>query len=143
MFDTLVSYPNLSDVERTVILSGQTECFHQLELLREQKEELRPQLHSQLEDVRAESQENNVHQYFDDQQLEEQIREILEFEAMQQGERQSVAMAQRLTEMNIRPAARPTNRNQSCMGHILNPNQDGADDSPNTPPLSPGSPKSI
>lgn len=141
VFDTLLADAYLSDAEKNVALSGQTECFHQLELLREQIEELRTQAHSQQEDDDAESQEDDVHEYLDDQQLEEQIREISEFEAIQQGERQSLVMAQRLTDMSSRPTARPANRNRSFKGNILNPNQVvEADDSPNN---SLGSPTSI
>ena len=75
-----------------------------------------------------------------DQQLDEQIREIEQFEANQRhSERFSAAMFNMLSEQGpARPVPppvvhRPSNRNRSFKGLILNPSQDETnDDSTNT-----------
>ena len=134
VLETLLADPYIPDIELNDMLSKQAECFHQLELIRQQKEDLQPLERTQRGfNNHSALLEHDTHQYLNDQQLEEQIREIVAMEALQQGEILSLEMTQRLTETSLRrPLVRPTNQNRSFKGHILNPNQDEADDSTNT-----------
>jgi Ring finger domain len=138
VLDTLLADPYLSEIELNDILSQHAEYLHQLETL-QQHEILQPD--GQYSEFYNEEGSSDVwaDQQFEDQLLEEQIREIEDFELMQrQNEMFRAAAAHMLTERNPPRVAPPvvhrhSNRNRSFKGYILNPNQDDtSDDSTNT-----------
>ena len=156
VFDVLLADPYLPEAEMNDILNQQAHYVQQVEIFRQQQESLRQQEVSHRGGNYSESQEGEVHHnyleeeevndaYFHhemlvDQQLDEQIREIEQFEANQRhSERFSAAMFNMLSEQGpARPVPppvvhRPSNRNRSFKGLILNPSQDETnDDSTNT-----------
>ena len=136
LFETLLADPYLPEIELNDILSQQAECIHQFEVLRQQNVD-DSVFHGADEVHHDYNEEGNIDFFHHESvgrsaQLDEQIREIEQFEAMQQ-------QNERYTERNPARAVppvvhRPSNRNRSFKGYILNPNQDEAttDDSTNT-----------
>jgi hypothetical protein len=138
MFDTLLADSYLPERELNDILRQQAECIQRLELLQQRGS-------SEHDEDFFDVHEDEAHQYYNEQgtddsfhdevfeaqQLEEQIREIEEFEAArQENERLSAEMVHMLTARNPPRVAppknvhRPSNRSRSFKGFILNPNQE-------------------
>ena len=138
-FDALLADPYLPEIELNDILSQQAECVHRLELLRLQEIVHQEEEYSEYHHYYNDEDNNNLfHQeVLAEQQLEEQIREIVQFEAMQQqSEELSAETVHTFTERNPHRVAQPyayRSLNRSFRGYILNPNQDETtDDSTNS-----------
>lgn len=127
LFETLLADPYLPEIELNDILSQQAECIHQLEVLRQQNvdDSVFHGAHELHPDYNEEGNSDFFHhEVLVDQQLDEQIREIEQFDATQQ---QNERYTERNNARAVPPVVhRPSNRNRSFEGYILNPNQDEA-----------------